>query len=233
MQARFEKPLEIINYTHSAAVTGGQVIIVNSKPLVALADYAASTLGAYYQAGSFEFVKDSSNLSSVFTAVYWDEDGDPVGGTAGTGALTSTSSGNIFVGYNNETAGAGVGSVSTTMIRPPATVTVAGALTTAIADPGASGAIPVTVSGYVPIVTAGSETRTLAAPTFIGQELLIYMKTDGGNCVITCSTTLNETGNNTITFADTGDCVRLICIEDGADKRWRLTQADGHTLSTV
>ena len=104
---------------------------------------------------------------------------------------------------------------------------------TAIADPGNAGAIPVTVTGYCPIVTAAAETRTLAAPSFIGQELLLYMKTDGGDAVVTCSTTFNETGNNTATFGDTGDGLRLSAVEEGANLRWRCAVADGVALTTV
>lgn len=104
----------------------------------------------------------------------------------------------------------------------------------ALADPGNAGAIPVTVSGYVPIVTAGAETRTLAAPTYIGQTLLIYCKTFVGNGVITCATTLNETGNNTITFTATGQAIKLTAVEEGSNLRWRCPVADPTTiLSTV
>ena len=106
-------------------------------------------------------------------------------------------------------------------------------ITNALTDPGASGAIPVANSGYVPLVSAGAETRTLAAPTFSGQELLLYMKTDGGDITLTCSTTLNETGNNTAVFGDTGDAIRLIGVEEGSNRRWRITTADGVSLSTV
>ncbi len=101
------------------------------------------------------------------------------------------------------------------------------------ADPGNAGAIPVTSSGYCPLVTAGAETRTLAAPTYIGQEILLYLKTDSGDCVVTCATTFNETGNNTITFNDTGDAFWAIAVEEGANLRWRCATADGCTLSTV
>lgn len=102
-----------------------------------------------------------------------------------------------------------------------------------ITDPGNAGAIPVVGSGYCPIVTAGAETRTLAAPSYAGQMLLLSMKTDGGDAVITCSTTLNETGNNTITFADTGDSIMLFAVEEGANLRWRCPVSDGHSLTTV
>ena len=102
-----------------------------------------------------------------------------------------------------------------------------------VADPGNAGAIPVTTSAYCPLVTAGAETRTLAAPSFIGQELLLYLKTDGGDCVVTCATTINEAGNNTITFDNTGEALRLIAVEEGVNLRWRCAVADGAGLTTV
>lgn len=104
--------------------------------------------------------------------------------------------------------------------------------TNAIADPGDAGAIPVTASGSVALVTAGAETRTLADPTFIGQSLSLYMKTDGGNCVVTsASDVTNTSGENIMTFADVGDSVILIAIEDGSDLEWRTLQNDGAALS--
>jgi len=96
----------------------------------------------------------------------------------------------------------------------------------ALADVANGAALPVTVSGYIPIVTAGAETRTLAAPTYIGQELLIYGKTLVGACVITCATTVNEAGNTIITLTNTGESVRLIAVEEGATIRWRCPVAD-------
>lgn len=103
-----------------------------------------------------------------------------------------------------------------------------------IADPGNAGAIPVTRSGRCAIVTAGSETRTLADPTFEGQELLIYVLTDGGTCVITAATAINQTGNNTITMADALDVLDLVGIRGTvAGLVWRVRSSDGSALSTV
>lgn len=104
--------------------------------------------------------------------------------------------------------------------------------TNAIADPGDAGAIPVTASGSVALVTTGSETRTLADPTFIGQSLSLYLKTDGGNCAVTAASDVtNTSGENIMTFADVGDSVILIAIEDGSDLEWRTLQNDGAALS--
>ena len=108
-----------------------------------------------------------------------------------------------------------------------------GALFAAITDPGDAGAIPVAVTGYVPLVTvAGNETRTLATPTFIGQELVLYLKTnDGTDCAVTCATTVNQTGNTVITFANIGEACRLFAVEQDASLRWRMATVDGAVLS--
>ena len=90
-------------------------------------------------------------------------------------------------------------------------------------------------SGHVDIVTvtALGETRTLAAPASIGGLLLLSMKTDGGNCVITCATGVNQTGNDTITMDDAGDSILLVGIAVGTDKRWRVVCNDGCALATA
>jgi hypothetical protein len=105
--------------------------------------------------------------------------------------------------------------------------------TAGIADPGNAGAIPVTASGHVDIVTAAAETRTLAAPSFVGQELLVSMKTDGGDCVIAVATTINQTGNNRITLNDAGDAILLAAKANGSNIRWSVVSNDGCALSTV
>ncbi|HAR46638.1 MAG TPA: hypothetical protein DCS05_10890 [Nitrospiraceae bacterium] len=123
--------------------------------------------------------------------------------------------------------------VTIMLIPSVAILDLAQSTSNSITDPGNAGAIPVTASGAVQIVTAGAETRTLAAPSFIGQILEICMKTDGGDGVITCATTVNQTGNNTITLNDAGDCVTLIAKQNGANLRWSVLANDGATLSTV
>lgn len=104
---------------------------------------------------------------------------------------------------------------------------------TQVADPGNAGAIPVTRSGSVAIVTAGAETRTLAIPAAVGQTLSVYMQTDGGDCVITVASAINQAGNNTVTLNDVGDCVTLRGIYTGAAMAWRVLANDGASLSTV
>lgn len=102
-----------------------------------------------------------------------------------------------------------------------------------ITDPGDAGAIGNQKSGYVPLVTGGAETRTLAAPIFIGQEIQLDFETDGGDLTLTVATTVNQTGNNTGVFADAGDQLILRAGQSGTTIVWRVLANDGITLSTV
>ncbi len=225
---------ESMDYTPSGAdVTAGQVVVTSNVVGIAKEGIVDGVLGALALSGIFDVVHAADEISAG-AAVYWDEDGNPYGGTAGTGAATATSTNNTFMGWALAAATATDGTVRVKMFGSPSvTVNQYGPLNNAIADPGDAAAIPVTASGCVDLVTEGAETRTLAAPTIAGQLLLLSLKTDGGDCVITCATTVNQTGNNTITFDDAGDAVLLIAKRNGTDLRWSVVVNDGATLSTV
>lgn len=221
-----------VDHTPGGDVAAGDVVVTNGMFQFATQPIASGELGTLRTAGGPPLVSivKANGAIDVGEAVYWDDDGDPQGGTAGTGAATTTATANTLIGRCVEAAGATDEVVS---VELTIGVLTQGSLENAITDPGDAGAIPVTRSGHVAIVTEGAETRTLAAPTFPGQQLLIYMKTDGGNCTITCATTVNETGNDTITFSNTGEAVLLHGVEEGATYRWRVTTADGAALSTA
>jgi predicted RecA/RadA family phage recombinase len=232
-QARFIQEGQSIDYTPVSAVVAGQVVVQGSMIGVAKTPIAAGTLGALAVKGIFDVVK-ANEQQALGAALYWDADGNPYGGTAGTGCATTTSSGNTFIGFAQAAAGATDEVVRVLWSGPVAlTNTVHNALTAIIADPGDAGAIPVTDTGHCEIVTAGAETRTLAAPTYIGQMLLVSMKTDGGDCVIAVATTVNQTGNNRITLNDAGDAILLAAKANGANIRWSVVSNDGCSLSTV
>ncbi len=284
MKAAFVQEGNLIDYTPVADVAAGDVIEVGNRVFVANRPIAAGEGGALAPRGIFDVVKVTGAITAG-DGIYWDNDGNPVGGTAGTGAATKVAANGKFMGYAiqdaaetattvrvflrsmedalAETLGLGdlsdVGAVAYTAgrilvadgdsfedvpVSGDATLAGTGALTlaatakpltTAIADPGDGEAIPVTNSGTCPIVTteAGGETRTLAAPTYAGQVLVLAMKTDGGDCVITAAAAINQTGNNTITMADAGDILVLVGVEVGAAKVWRAVGNDGCALSTV
>lgn len=103
-----------------------------------------------------------------------------------------------------------------------------------IPDPGNAGAISVARSGYCELSTAGAETRTLADPVFKGQVIDFVFVVDGGDCVITAASPINQTGNNTLTFADVGDHLRLVGAYNATDGwEWKVIANDGVALTTV
>lgn len=90
-----------------------------------------------------------------------------------------------------------------------------------IADPGNAGAIPTRTSGTVALVTAAAETRTLAAPKFLGQEIMLFLDTDGGDCVVTVSAAFNASNNTVLTFDDAKDYALLKAGSAGGTLRWQ------------
>lgn len=112
MQAVFHKSSDVIDYTPSGAVAAGQVVVVGRLVGVSTRAIGANVLGALTIRGVFrDFVKDASDVAAG-DALYWDANGDPVGGTAGSGALTKTSTGNVFAGIALAAAGTTVGTTT-------------------------------------------------------------------------------------------------------------------------
>jgi hypothetical protein len=84
--------------------------------------------------------------------------------------------------------------------------------------------------------SAGAETRILPRPTENNQFMVIAMHTYGGNVTIAAptGTVLNQTGNNRLLFAQEGDCIGLIAVQNKTHGlHWRIMFNDGVELSTV
>ena len=97
-QARFVHDGSSVDYTPGSALTAGDVVVQGTLVGIAKVDVAAGALGALAVLGVFDVAK----AAVAFTpgaAVYWDADGNPVGGTAGTGAATTVRTGNTFMGF--------------------------------------------------------------------------------------------------------------------------------------
>lgn len=228
-QAIVVKDNEIADYTPGADVTAGDVTIQSTLVGIPSSDIADSELGSLTLTGQFDVVKITGAIS-VGVAVYWDATGDPLGGTAGTGAATTTAAGNTYFG---QSVLAAAETDTTVRLILRSTDTVNAGLANVIADPGDGNDIVVTRSGSVSLVTAAAETRGLPIPTFVGQELNLGFTTDVDDCVITAASAVNQTGNNTLTFADAGDQMLLISIYLGAALVWRIVSNDGVALTTV
>jgi len=229
-QATFIHDGNAIDFTPGSNVAAGAVVAIGSNTIaIAKRPIAAGVLGALATRGVFDGAK-ATGAVNLGDAIYWDATGDPVGGTAGSGAFTTTAAGNVYAG---RAVAAAAEADATVRFELRETDSLNAGLANAIADPGDAGAIAVTRSGTCPLVTAGAETRTLAVPTFAGQQISLGLKTDGGDCVVTAASGVNVTGNNTLTFSDAGEHILLAAIEVGAALAWRVVCNDGVALSTV
>ena len=104
--AIFKQDDGAIDYTPVSAVTGGDVVAIGGRAFIALHDIAANALGALQTEGVFDIPKATGAVSAGDN-IYWDADGDPNSGTAGTGAATTTASGNTQLGLATAAAASG------------------------------------------------------------------------------------------------------------------------------
>jgi predicted RecA/RadA family phage recombinase len=86
--AKFVHDGKAIDYTPTDAVIAGQVVELGTVPLVAPVAIPAGVLGALSCDGVFDVPKTADAFNAGDT-VYWDDDGNPVTGEAGSGAADS------------------------------------------------------------------------------------------------------------------------------------------------
>ena len=224
-EANFVRPGNEEKVTLASALDGGDIVQCDSGRVGVLSGgnqtYAAGDVVVADTEGVFDVVSASATLFSA---------GDTVGFDDTNKLAVDHGDGDFNIGLAAESKSSGTTRVQVVL---NARKDEAADETESIADPGDAGAIPVNRSGFVNLVTAGPETRTIAAPTFEGQSLQLNLQTDGGDCVITVATTVNQTGNNTLTAADAGDHILLQAGRSGASLVWRVVANDGVALATV
>lgn len=92
-------------------------------------------------------------------------------------------------------------------------------------DPGNGGTIRVTGDLQIcEMVSAGAETRILAAPTKSGLRFVLRLMTDGGDVVVTTPNGFNNAGESKATFNDASDLLNLISVETATRGtfRWQI-----------
>lgn len=94
-----------IDYTPSAAVTGGDVVVLNGIVGIAPNDIAASDKGSLQTEGIFKVPKTTAAQVRGLP-VYWNSTGDPDSGTAGTGAANQLGIG-VYMGIAAEATASG------------------------------------------------------------------------------------------------------------------------------
>jgi len=103
---------DIIDYTNggNADIASGQVVVINTLIGVALVDIPEDATGSVAIAEVFEVPKAAVEFGQGVIA-YWDADGDPVGGTADSGAMTTEASGNTRAGKTVAAAASNAGTL--------------------------------------------------------------------------------------------------------------------------
>lgn len=86
MEAKFVAPANTVDYTPSADVAAGDIVVQGALIGVAVADIPANTLGAIAVEGTFDIVKDE-NAISAGAAVFWDAVAGNATATTKTAAL--------------------------------------------------------------------------------------------------------------------------------------------------
>lgn len=109
-QAEAKTVTDILPYVPSTAKSAGDVIAAGSLVGMVATDLAANERGSIVVSGQVKMPKVTGAISRG-AKVYWNAAGDPVGGTAGSGALTVDPTAGYLVGYAAEAAVSGDSSV--------------------------------------------------------------------------------------------------------------------------
>jgi hypothetical protein len=127
--ALFYQNGQYIDYTPSgAAVIAGQVVVLGTIPCIAPVAIADGVKGNLSITGIYR-VPQKAEIITAGDAVYWDSTGDPVTGTAGTGAATGATASVYIMGVAVETTAATDTYVKVALSGAKRTATVAGAVT--------------------------------------------------------------------------------------------------------
>lgn len=95
---RYQQNSDLLDVTPNADIWPGDVVLKGSLVCVSTEYIPASTRGSVAYSGIFKCPKDTSVFADG-ASVYWAAAGSPIGGTASSGAMTSTSAGNTLAGY--------------------------------------------------------------------------------------------------------------------------------------
>jgi predicted RecA/RadA family phage recombinase len=208
----------IVMPTVTEAESGDAFVVGDYLPCVLLTDAeTASPYNATVQTeGIFRLSCDgSSSAISAGDLLYWTDKDTPLDKDT-----TQKPFGIALEATTHATAAINV-RLHAKSVTP---VTVMGDIT----DPGDGEAIPVTTSGVCAMTSteAGGETRTLAIPSFIGQQLILTLDVDGGDVVVTAASTVDGS-NDELTFDAAGETLVLVGTQIAGVLAWRILENIG------
>lgn len=211
---------DILPFTAPAGgVTTGVGYWINGLFVVANITAAATHRFAGEVEGVYPFTKAAGFALAEGELCYWDDTNKevrayvpgylPIGHCANIGGvLAATTTCRVRL-EQSPTAGGG-----------------GGILPVLLADPGNAGAIPVTEVDAICLLTtaAPGETRTLAAPAWLGQKLQIGhdVLAGGGTVATTVATAIDQTGGTQIDMNAAGDVIKLEATRIAGVLAWRI-----------
>lgn len=91
---------DVVRFTASADQSAGDVVVVETRVGVVVDDVLDTEDGLMIVGTDVHGVRMPKATGAIdrHEKLYWDEDGNPLGGTAGSGAVTATASGNLYIG---------------------------------------------------------------------------------------------------------------------------------------
>ena len=157
-----------IDYTPSAAVTGGDVIVLNGIIGIAVTDIAANDLGSLAVEGLFKLPKTTAAWVRGLP-VHWNPTGDPDSGVAGTGAANQLGIG-LYAGLCTATAASGddFGIVN---LNVPSRLLAVNAVAAAGSAQGDGGGLGQGLN----VVSAADGTKGVVLPTAVA-GMVVYVK---------------------------------------------------------
>lgn len=170
MQAKLRQTGRMIDYTPASAVAIGAVVVLGELVCVCERAIAANELGALSTEGIYDFVKVNAVMSRG-DKLYWDEDGDPHSGTAGTGAATTDGSKGKLIGFVLTDALAGDTSVRALLCSDPQLANSVS--TTTVAATGSIQGDAAAIGTGFTLVTAGDGTKGVKLPPAAAGKMAI------------------------------------------------------------
>lgn len=118
MQTSISQPLENVPYTPAAAKSAGDIVQDGCLFGPVATDLGASEAGSQHFMGIVNFPKVASLAISRGARLYWDADGDPASGTAGSGAMTTDSTKGVCRAIATKAAASGDAEVKGYLLPP-------------------------------------------------------------------------------------------------------------------
>ena len=162
---------DALDYTPSAAVVGGDVIIQAGIVGISPTDLEANEKGSVSTEGVYDVPK-TTGAWVLGQPVYWNATGDPDSGDAGSGAANQTGTG-VYMGICTKTAASGdnLGQVLLNAPYPNRTVSV-----TATTGGATTGLIPAGAS-FVTVTSDNADKQISLPAGYVGQVLRILVGT--------------------------------------------------------